>query len=561
MRDPFLVVVLGLAAFLRLYGIDHGLPFVYNPDEANIMARSLSLARGLDPEYYLYPSFFFYFLFAVMGGLYLFGWVHGGYENVAAFQARFFEDPTAFYLVGRLIGVVAALATIVLTYGLVHKHFGRTAARAASLFIAVAYFHVRDAHYLKHDVPSGFLFILALSAIDRALSQKELSTYLVAGAALGVAFATHYYMIFLAPAFIVCHWVSRGWKRFAHVVAAGAVSALTFFLLSPFVVLKFPTALEHMRANRQVVVDRSLESGLDLFPSLGRYLDFVVTQGLGYLLFTLVLIGFVLMARSDRKELALWGSFPLLFFGFITYTFFAGRYLNPILPSLAAAAGLSVSVLEARFGRRLAVLVVVAACLQPLHGSIHVDRLFAGEDTRTLAREWVIENVASGATFALQSYSVPLPQSVASVRGSLEANGALDELERRGKYASLLDAARAEPTSYPLYFLGKGDELNRIYIGYDELDDLNGGFDPLVERGVSGIILRRPPIPPPPALSSVFDRAANEGTFLTIISPFLDGVEGENGTPYLDNEDWAPRAGLSHKGPLIEIWSLEERSP
>ena len=553
MRDPFLVVVLVLAAALRLYGIDHGLPFVYNPDEANIMARSLSVARGLDPEYYLYPSFFFYFLFAVMGGLYVVGRLQGSYENVAAFQARFFEDPSAFYIVGRLVGVVAALATIVLTYGLVIRHFGRTAARTASLFIAVAYFHVRDAHYLKHDVPSGLLFILALWAIDRALSRKNVSAYLLAGAALGVAFATHYYMIFLAPAFIVCHWVSRGWVRFSQVVAGGAVSALTFFMLSPFVLLRFPTALEHMRANRHVVVDRSLESGLAIFPSLGRYLEFVVTQGLGYLLFTLVLIGFVLMARSSGKELALWGSFPLLFFGFITYTFFAGRYLNPILPSLAAAAGLTVSALEARFGRRAAILVTMLACLQPLHGSIQVNRLFAKEDTRTLAREWVVDNVRPGATFALQSYSVPLPQSRDSLRASLEANDALDELERHGKYASLLDVAEGEPISYPLVFLGKGDELNRVYVGYDELTD---GFEALVERGVTNIILRRPPIPPPPAVRALFVRTAQQGELLTTISPFASHRETK---PYLDNEDWAPSALLSHKGPAIEIWSLEAR--
>ena len=111
-----------------------------------------------------------------------------------------------------------------------------------------------------------------------------------------------------------------------------------------------------------------------------------------------------------------------------------------------------------------------------------------------------------------------------------------------------------------MYFLGKGDELNRIYIAYDDLDDLNGGFDPLIERGVFGVILRRAPISPPAALAAVFERAATEGTLLTTVSPFLDGVDGEDGTPYLDNEDWAPSAGLSHKGPLIEIWSLKESS-
>ena len=277
----------------------------------------------------------------------------------------------------------------------------------------------------------------------------------------------------------------------------------------------------------------------------------MVTQGLGYLLFTLVLVGFVLMAQSDRKELALWGSFPLLFFGFITYTFFAGRYLNPILPSLAAAAGLSVSALEARFGRRAAIVVTLLACLQPLYGSIQVDRLFAKEDTRTLAREWVVDNVAPGATFALQSYSVPLPQSRDSLLDSLEANDAVDELDRRGKYASLLGVAEGEAISYPLVFLGKGDELNRIYVGYEELAD---GFEPLVERGVVNIILRRPPIPPPPAVKALFARTAREGELLTTISPFTSDRETK---PYLDNEDWAPSATLSHKGPRIEIWSLE----
>lgn len=551
MRDPILVVALLGAAALRLYGIDHGLPYVYNPDEANIMARALSVAQGLDPDYYLYPSFFFYFLFVLMGGLFVAGRIVGVYENVASFQTRFFEDPTAFYVVGRLAGVALALATIALTYRLVSRQFGRTAAQAASIFIAVAYVHVRDAHYLKHDVPSGFLLVLSLWAIDRALSNQDLRAYLVAGAALGLSFATHYYMIFLAPAFILCHWVARRSEQFSHVVYAGAVSAVTFFLLSPFVLLKLPTAVEHMRANRQVVMDRSLEGGPVVFPSLGRYVEFLTIQGLGFILCALVVAGFVIIAVRDRTKLALWGSFALIFFAFITYTFFAGRYLNPILPCLAAAAGVSVGFIGERFGKRAAVVVGVLACLQPLYWSVHVDRLFAGKDTRTLAREWIVEHVPSGAVVALQSYSVPLPQSAKSFHGSLEANRALEELGRHGKYASLLDVAEARAVSYRLYFLGNGEELNRIYVGYDELAH---GFEPLIERGVEYLVLRRPPIPPPAAVSAVFDRARREGSLLQTISPFAGDTED---VPYLDNEDWPPSPLLSHKGPLIEIWSLD----
>lgn len=553
----WLAAILLLAAGLRLYGVGHDLPFVYNPDEANIMARALSVARGLDPQYYLYPSFFFYFLFAVMGGLFVGGRLLGRYQSLGAFEARFFEDPTDFYLAGRLVNVLLALSTIVVLERLASKHFGKLAGRAAALFTAVAYFHVRDSHYLKHDVPAAFLVVLSLWAMDRAMEKKDVPSNLAVGGALGLSFATHYYLIFLAPAFVLCHLAHRGRAGFSRVVLAGAVSAITFFLLSPFVVLHFPTALEHMRANRQVVMDRSLSvgsgSGSGLFPSLGLYVDFLLEQGLGAPLMALVVVGFGLMAFRGRRELALWAWFPLLFFAFLTYTFFAGRYLNPILPSLAAAAGVALSAFAKRFGSKAAIALGLVACLQPLYYAVQLDRLFAREDTRTVARQWILGHVASEATLALQSYSVPLPQSAESFREALAARGALAELDHRGKYANLLAVAAGEVKSYRLFFLGDGDELNRIYIGYDELAET---LAPLRSRGVSAFVLRRPPTPPPPQIESVFDRIAREGSLLTRITPFAS-PQGPPDVPYLDNEDWPPRSSLTHKGPLVEIWSLE----
>ncbi len=556
-RGWLLAIVL-LAAALRLYGIGHGLPFVYNPDEANIMARALSVARSLDPEYYLYPSFFFYFLFAVMGGLFVFGRVLGRYDDLPAFEARFFEDPTDFYLAGRLAVVFFALATIVLLERLVSKHFGRTAGRAAAFFTAVAYFHARDSHYLKHDVPAALLVVAFLWTVDRATSRKSLSSYLLAGLVLGIAFATHYYLIFLAPAFVLSHLASRGREGVSRLAAAGAASAATFFLLSPFVVLRLPTALEHMRANRQVVVDRSLSAGSGIFPSLGHYVEFLLEQGLGYLLSALVLVGLVLLLRREGRSFVLWAAFPLMFLAFISYTFFAGRYLNAVLPSFAAAAGVAVAAFAVRFGAKAATGLALAAALQPLYFAIQVDRLFAAGDTRTLARDWALQNLPDGSTLALQSYSVPLPQSKESFRESLEANEALSELDRKGrkgrkgKYAHLERVAEEEEKSFRLVFLGEGDELNRMYVGYDAL---LSGLDPLRALGVAAVVLRRPPIPPPPELEALFSRVKAEGRLLTTFSPF----RGSPTTPYLDNEDWPPSAALAHSGPLIELWSLEDR--
>jgi hypothetical protein len=553
LRDRgWLLAILLVASGLRLYGIGHDLPHVYNPDEANIMARALSVARSPDPGYYLYPSFYFYFLFAVMGLLYVAGRILGRYQSLSAFEARFFEDPTDFYLAGRLAVVLFALATIVLLERLVSKRFGTIAGRAAALFTAVAYFHARDSHYLKHDIPAAFLVVAFLWAADRAISRRDLRSYLLAGGILGVAFATHYYLIFLAPALVLAHLARRGGEDFPRVVAAGAASAATFFLLSPFVILRLPTALEHMRANRQVVIDRSLSGGSGLFPSLGLYVEFLLGQGLGYVLTALVLAGLFAMARRDFRDLALWAAFPATFLAFISYTFFAGRYLNPILPCLAAAAGVAVSLVASRFGAAAATFAALAASVQPLLFAVQMDRLFVSGDTRTLAREWALEHLPSGTTVAQQSYSVPLPQSEESFRESLEANQAVSELERKGKYAHLLRVAGAEEKSFRLVFLGKGDERNRLYLGYEAL---RSGLEPLRALGVGTIVLRHPPTPPPPGLAALFSRVAAEGKLLVAIPPFAGRASA---TPYLDNEDWPPSPALAHKGPLIEIWSLED---
>ncbi len=550
LRDRgWLLATLVLAFALRLYGIGHSLPYVYNPDEANIMARALSVARSFDPEYYLYPSLFFYFLFAVMGGLFVIGRSLGRYENLSTFEARFFEDPTDFYLAGRLAVVLLALATIVLLERVVSKRFGKIAGLSAAFFTAVAYFHVRDSHYLKHDVPAALLVTAFLWAADRAISRKKLASYLLAGVILGVAFATHYYLIFLAPAFVLAHLACRGREDFSRVVAAGAASTLTFFLLSPFVILRFPTALEHMQANRQVVVDRSL-SGSGLFPSLVLYLEFILEQGLGYILSALVVVGLIVLFRREPQSLALWAAFPLMFLAFISYTFFAGRYLNPILPFFAALAGVAVSVVAERWGPRVAIVVAIAASIQPLYRAVQADRLFASEDTRTLARTWALRNLPPGLTVALQSYSVPLPQSKESFREALQANEALSELDRKGKYAHFLRVAEEEEKSFRLVFLGKGDERNRLYMSYDALQS---GLEPLRVRGVATVVLRIPPISPPPEVQDFFSRVREEGNLLAAFSPF----RGEGGTPYLDNEDWPPSPSLARKGPLIEIWSLE----
>src|ERR1044071_7257504 len=94
--------ILAVALALRLYGLRYGLPAVYNPDEVAIMSRALAFAKGdLNPHNFLYPSLYFYVLFAWEGLTAAAAVAVRAVDSFGAFQREFFVDPTRVYVAGR----------------------------------------------------------------------------------------------------------------------------------------------------------------------------------------------------------------------------------------------------------------------------------------------------------------------------------------------------------------------------------------------------------------------------------------------------------------------------
>src|SRR5204863_5468286 len=107
-------VLVGLA--LRLFGLRYGLPAVYNPDEVAIMSRALAFAKGdLNPHNFLYPSLYFYVLFAWEGLTAALAVAARSVESFGAFQREFFLDPTRVFVAGRLLTALLGTATVAAT--------------------------------------------------------------------------------------------------------------------------------------------------------------------------------------------------------------------------------------------------------------------------------------------------------------------------------------------------------------------------------------------------------------------------------------------------------------
>src|SRR3954463_11718523 len=105
-----------LAAWLRMRGLSFGLPAIYNPDEIAIMSRALAFAKGdLNPHNFLYPSLYFYALFAWEGLTAAVAVAVRAIPAFGAFQRELFLDPTRVFVAGRLLTALLGTATVAAT--------------------------------------------------------------------------------------------------------------------------------------------------------------------------------------------------------------------------------------------------------------------------------------------------------------------------------------------------------------------------------------------------------------------------------------------------------------
>jgi 4-amino-4-deoxy-L-arabinose transferase-like glycosyltransferase len=558
-----------IALVLRVIGLQYGLPAVYNPDEVAIMARALSFANGtLNPHNFLYPTFYFYVLFVWVAIYLAFVWISGRATSLAALQRSYFTDATGIYTAGRALGVATGTATVAFLYKLAATLTDRRSALASAVFLAVAPLHVRDSHYVKHDVAATLTIVLAYLAMTRVWPSPRpdgprLRDTLIAGAACGMAFSTHYYCVFLAvPLALV---IVQGWKL--HGVAAcarqllwGAAASLVVFLaLSPFLIVEPLTAWRDIAANRQIVVDRAVTAGA--FAPAQRYVAMLWRDAAGQPIALLAVAGVGAMLVSSPARAALLLAFPVPFLLFIVNTAPASRYLNPVLPFLAMFAAWGLSTLVSWMGNRRAVFWIglVIAAAPAFDASVRTDMFFRIDDTRTLARRYIEGNIPAGSSILIQPYSAALTPSREGLVEALTRNlGSPQKASRKFQLQLSLDPY-PQP-SYRLLYLGRGGlDPEKIYFDPAELGG-SAGLEPLNRAGVAYAVITRYNRPDPVTLPFL-TALAREGRRIAAFSPYRPGTSEAEQTridPFLHNTDARIDDALERPGPALEIWQLND---
>ncbi len=386
-----LIIVLALG--LRLWGIHHGLPYVYNPDEnAHFVPRAIGMfGHSLDPQYFVNPPAFTYLVHLAF-------WVRWGSRT--AVGDAFAADPSTAFTIARVLSALLGAASVGLLAWAGARLVDRRTGLVAAALLAVAFLPVHYAHQAVNDVPAMAPLCLSLVGIAGVYRTGRLREYGLAGAALGVACATKY----TAGIVLLCLLgaaLTTPQNRWRGLGLAAAAAVAGFAIANPYALFDLDMFREGLARQSEASSDGGGKLGL-VADSGVLYYAGTLTWGLGWLPALAAAGGAVWLAIKRRGLALILVPAPLLFLLFmgVQDRFFA-RWLLPVYPLLCLLA--AIGALEAL--RRVPAPAVVAAvllCAQGVVFAVHNDAILSRPDTRALARGWMVANVPEGTKVVIE---------------------------------------------------------------------------------------------------------------------------------------------------------------
>ncbi len=418
-RNLILIFVLALALFLRLEGIQWGLPnsshpYSYHPDESLILRHlSYMTPTSLNPHSFVNPSLHFYIFGIVYQGM---RWTMG----IPSLKGTVPPDDLAhLYLSGRILTALMGVMSVFFLYWIGRRWFGEKTALLGAFLLAILPLHVVHSHYLTVEVPSSFWTLIAFLFFAKIEQSSRVGTYIGGGVGSGFAAASKYTGILCVPVLLLGHlFIHRNkgikvlWER--RVLCFLIAALLAFALGTPY----FFLAPSEVYKDIQILFATNIQSTKASYP-----FPLLLIYGLGTPMLLAFLFGMVIALFQRKPADIFMLSYVALAF---TLIFFAGTPFNrhvvlaaPFIVLLVAR-GFSF-IFETTFWRGskkliagfLALLLVFISLWTFLYSLGYV-RLMAGRDIRDIAAEWIDSNLPGGSSLGVSKawfYSPPLDWS------------------------------------------------------------------------------------------------------------------------------------------------------
>jgi 4-amino-4-deoxy-L-arabinose transferase-like glycosyltransferase len=431
-----LATVILIAAGLRLWGLDFGLPYLYHPDEPKhvTLAQNIFKTGDLNPHRFRYPPLFFYINAIAYIPYYLAGRLVGVFQSTADLRAPAIlvmgvgQAPLpSVFLLGRAVTVSFSIASVIMVFVLGRQITGNTAVGLlAALMLAVSPTNVENARYIAPNAHVAFFVLLATWAALRVLEEGRTWQYAAAGIAAGLAASTKYNAGLVVLSVILAHFLRNGWRAYrdSRLYGAIALCAVAFLLTTPFVILDPETFFMDLG----IVADHYTTGHMgEEGNSLQWYLTYLLSvEGV---VCVLAVLEIVRGLRARSKPTILLAFFPVVYLAFISsFVVRNARTVLTVIPFVFLLASMLVVAIADRamaleYGtrRRLIVAGVIIGLLTllglSLSRTVQDNLQITAIDGRETARVWIDQNLTDGARIAIESYAPYVNPERFSVEG------------------------------------------------------------------------------------------------------------------------------------------------
>jgi hypothetical protein len=410
---PFLLLggILLLAFILRIWGIGFGLPYEYHVDEDQYVRQAATMgSTGLNPADWYNPPLFKYVLLAEYGALFVVGKIFGWFASTADFGARMSLDPTWLYLLARGTSALLGAFTVLIVAWTGFKAYNRKVGLFSGAFMAVAFLPVREAHFAVNDAAAAFLVSLAILGAVGIMKSGSWRWYILSGVALGLGFATKYHTLAVAAPVILAHFYSPGTSfrkpTLPKLLAAFAIATASAILASPYFVL----SLQEVIADMSKLSTAGQIGYLWQIDPIGGYNFYLKTLvwGLGWPMAGLCIITAIVAVIRHRPIDLVLLSYPWLMFLYLgRQEMFFGRFMLPLVAPLILVSvslvyeAVTESTNKSRWQMAALAVVWLILAAKPLADSVRFDSLLIQTDTRTIAKQWIEQNIPDGTRVAM----------------------------------------------------------------------------------------------------------------------------------------------------------------
>ncbi len=521
-----LMGILLLAAVVRLWGIWHGYPYSYYPDEAHFVKRALSFGSGdLNPHWFHKPAFYMYLLFFEYGLFYLAGKVVGTWSSINEFAVFYIKEPGPFYLIGRVTTALFSVASIIFTYLTAKQLFNRKLGLLAALLLTLSLGHVMVSKDIKADTPCMFFTIVAAYFLVRYMKTKWIKHLIFSAAFAGMGAAVKYYSTVMLAPIIAAIFLCLERLQFKGLVKGTSLSLtcvllfyLMYFICSPYnfvdplgrkwtfisfrsIAHKVEKLLEQSNdfaIKGKAVAPNTKKEESSLSDSYKKGVTSYASElrnGLGLVFFSGLIIGLILIIFNLNRSLFVFFLFPILF-STLSVLIMPGyseiRHQVVLYPFLVVGSAVSFAkIIELCGANRRLAYATLLILLIPLYHILNYNVFISKEDTRNIAKRWIEAEIPANSKILIDENGPQLYINDGQIKRMIKSAEAADPqgqfTAHFDTYLKYLREAVQDSITYELYetrfpWWRKAEVTDGVHMLNSERDKDSG--NPLIPVGV-----------------------------------------------------------------------------